>query len=112
MHAMDQRLVPAARSMGASGWQAFRSVFLPLSLPGVLSAAVLCFIFALGFYVTPALLGGGRVIMIAEYIAVQIQETLNWGLGTMLATTLLLSVLLLLAAVSRLVDMRTLFGAK
>ncbi len=112
MASMDQRLVPAARSLGAGGWQAFRRVFLPLSLPGVLSAAVLCFIFSLGFYVTPALLGGGRVIMVAEYIAVQIQETLNWGLGTMLATTLLLSVLLLLAAVSRLVDMRTLFGAK
>ncbi|WP_270933534.1 ABC transporter permease [Falsiroseomonas oryzae] len=112
MQAMDLRLVPAARSLGASRWQSFRRVFLPLSLPGVFSAGVLCFIFSLGFYVTPALLGGGRVIMIAEYIAVQIQETLNWGLGTMLATTLLLSVLLLLAAVSRIVDVRAMFGAK
>lgn len=112
MQGLDPRLMPAARGLGAGGAYAFRRVFLPLTLPGVLSAAVLCFIFSLGFYVTPALLGGGRVIMIAEYIAVQIQETLNWGLGTMLATTLLLSVLLLLAAVSRAVNMRTLFGAK
>jgi putative spermidine/putrescine transport system permease protein len=112
MQGIDRRLVPAARSLGASGAQAFRGVFLPLSLPGVLSAAVLCFIFSLGFYVTPTLLGGGKVIMVAEYITVQIQETLNWGLGTMLATTLLAAVLLILAAVSRAVDMRTMFGAK
>ena len=61
---------------------------------------------------TPALLGGGKTIMIAEYIALQITDTLNWGVGTMLATTLLLTVFLLLVALARLVDLRQLFGVK
>jgi len=112
MQAIDPRLVPAATNLGASRIQALRLVFLPLSLPGVVAASVLCFVLALGFYITPALLCGRRVIMVAEYIAVQIQETLNWGLGTMLATTLLLGVLALLAAVARMLDFRRLYGAK
>lgn len=112
MQAIDLRLVKAAANLGASRLQAFRMVFLPLSLPGVIASTVLCFVLALGFYITPALLGGGRVIMIAEYITVQIQETLNWGLGTMLATTLLAGVLLLMLLLARVFDLKQLYGAK
>lgn len=112
MKGIDLRLVAAARGLGAGPWQAFARVFLPLSLPGIVGAGVLVFIFSLGFYVTPAILGGGRVLMISEYIGVQILNTIRWGLGAMLATTLLVSVLLLLAALSRLVDLRNLFGAR
>jgi len=108
---IDLRLVAAARGLGATRWQAFRRVFLPLSLPGLVGAGVLVFIFSLGFYVTPAILGGGRVFMIAEYIAVQILNVIRWGLGAMLATTLLASVLLLMGALGRLVNVRKLFGA-
>ena len=108
---IDLRLVAAARGLGATRWQAFRRVFLPLSLPGLVGAGVLVFIFSLGFYVTPAILGGGRVFMIAEYIAVQILNVIRWGLGAMLATTLLVSVLVLMAALGRLVNLRKLFGA-
>ena len=111
MQGIDLRLVAAARGLGATRWQAFRRVFLPLSLPGLVGAGVLVFIFSLGFYVTPAILGGGRVFMIAEYIAVQILNVIRWGLGAMLATTLLASVLLLMAALGRLVNVRKLFGA-
>lgn len=112
MQAIDVRLVKAAANLGASRLQAFRMVFLPLSLPGVIASSVLCFVLALGFYITPALLGGGRVIMIAEYITVQIQETLNWGLGTMLATTLLAGVMLLMLLLARVFDLKKLYGAK
>ena len=112
MRGIDPRLVPAARGLGATPWTAFRRVYLPLTLPGVLSAAILVFIFSLGFYITPALLGGGKTIMIAEYIALQISDTLDWGTGTMLAATLLVAVLAILAVMARFVDLRQVFGVK
>jgi putative spermidine/putrescine transport system permease protein len=112
MKGIDPRLVPAARGLGATPLEAFLKVYLPMSLPGLISAAILVFVFSLGFYVTPALLGGGKTIMIAEYIAVQIVDTLNWGLGTMLATTLLLTVFGMLGLMSFFVDLRKVFGVK
>lgn len=111
MRGIDAGLVSAARSLGASRWQAFRMVFLPLTTPGLIGAGLLVFILSLGFYITPALLGGGKVLMIAEYVAVQINDTLRWGLGTMLATTLMIAVLGVLWALSRVVDVKRLFGA-
>lgn len=111
MRGIDAGLVAAARSLGASRLQAFRMVFLPLTRPGLIGAGTLVFILSLGFYVTPALLGGGKVLMIAEYVAVQINDTLRWGLGTMLATTLMIAVLGALWALSRVVDVKRLFGA-
>jgi putative spermidine/putrescine transport system permease protein len=68
------------------------------------------FVLSLGFFVIPALLGGGKVVMIAEYIDVAIQQTLRWGLATMMAGSLLASVFLVLLVVSRLVDIRQVFG--
>jgi putative spermidine/putrescine transport system permease protein len=112
MKGIDPRLVPAARGLGATPGEAFLKVYLPMSVPGLISAGILVFVFSLGFYVTPALLGGGKTIMIAEYIAVQITDTLNWGLGTMLATSLLLTVFGLLAVMSFFVDLRKVFGVK
>ena len=110
MRGIDLGLVAAARSLGASRWQAFRLVFLPLTAPGLIGAGLLVFILSLGFYITPALLGGGKVLMIAEYVAVQINDTLRWGLGTMLAATLMIAVLGILWALSRAVDVKRLFG--
>lgn len=112
MRGISPGLLAAARGLGASRSQVFARVFLPLSLPGVIGAGVLVLIFSLGFYVTPALLGGGRVLMVAEYISLQIQELLRWGTGTMLATTLILVIAALLLALSRLVDLRQILGAK
>ena len=112
MQGIDARLVPAARGMGATRFQAFWRVFLPLSLPGVLSAGILLFIFSLGFYITPALLGGGKTVMIAEYISVQVLDTLNWGGGAILATTLLVAVIGLLALLSRVTNLSKAFGVK
>jgi len=104
MQTINRSLVPAARALGASRQYAFFTVFLPLSLPGLAGAAILVMIFSSGFYITPALLGGGKVVMVAEYISVQMQETLKWGLATSLATCLMLVVLTLAVIMSRFMD--------
>lgn len=111
MRDIDQRCIAAARGLGASRSLAFRKVFLPLSLPGVVGAGILVFIFSLGFFVTPAILGGGKTLMVAEYIKVQILEIVRWGVGSMLAATLLVIIGVLLALLARVVDLRKLFGA-
>jgi len=111
MQGIDRRLVAAARGLGAKPFGAFRRVFLPLSMPGIIGALVLVFIFSLGFYITPAILGGGKTVMIAEYIATNILDNIRWGLATMLASTLLATVFLLLALMWRVVDLRKLLGA-
>jgi putative spermidine/putrescine transport system permease protein len=112
MRDIDGRVLAASRGLGASATQTFVRIFLPLSLPGVIGAGLLVFIFSLGFFITPAILGGGKTIMVAEYINVQIQESLRWGVGTMIASTLVAFIFALMFALSRLVDLRTLFGAK
>jgi putative spermidine/putrescine transport system permease protein len=112
MQGIDARLELAARGLGASPLRVFFKVYLPLTMPGIVSAGILVFIYALGFYITPALLGGGKTIMLAEYISIQIIDTLNWGTGAMLATTLLLTVVLLLCVVARFVNLREVFGIK
>ncbi|BDG72427.1 ABC transporter permease [Roseomonas fluvialis] len=111
MREIDPRLLAAARGLGASRAQVFRSVFLPLSMPGVIAAAVLVFIFSLGFYITPAILGGGKTLMVAEWISLQILDLIRWGLGTMMATMLIIAILVTLAVFSRIVDLRRIFGS-
>lgn len=89
MRSIDPRLMNAAQASGAAPWRAFLHVYLPLTMPGVLGGCLLVFIMACGFYVTPALLGGPRDMMIAQMIAHEMLETLNWGFGAALATVLL-----------------------
>jgi putative spermidine/putrescine transport system permease protein len=103
MREIDRQLVRAARGLGASRDIAFRKVFFPLSMPGVAAAASLVFILSLGFYVLPFILGGGRVTMIGEYIAVNMLDTANWGVSSMLAVVLLIIVLIIYGATRRLV---------
>jgi putative spermidine/putrescine transport system permease protein len=111
MREIDPRLLAAARGLGASRGEVFRRVFLPLSMPGVIAAGVLVFIFSLGFYITPAILGGGKTLMVAEWIGLQILDLIRWGLGTMMATMLVIAILLTLVVFSRVVDLRRIFGS-
>ena len=111
MREVDPRVLAAARGMGARRAEAFLRVFLPLSLPGVIAAGVLVVIVSLGFYITPAILGGGKTLMVAEWIKLQILDLLRWGLGAMMATMLVVAILGTLAVFSRLVNLRRLFGA-
>lgn len=108
---IDTKYVSAARGLGGSAIQAFLWVYLPLSRPGIIAACMLVFVFSLGFFITPAILGGGKVVMISEYIRVAFEETLLWGKATMLSSSLLFGVFLLLAIVGRFVDLRRVFGS-
>lgn len=110
MRSIDARILNAARSLGAPAFTVFRRVFLPLTMPGLFSSFILVFVFSLGFYVTPAILGGGRVMMVAEYISVQVHETLEWGTATMLASVLLASVFAVIATLGRFADWESIFG--
>src|SRR5690606_41601422 len=110
MQAIDARVLQASRNLGASPAQTFLRVYLPLARPGIFAGALLVFILSLGFYVTPAILGGGKVLMVAEYISVQILVTLKWGTASMLAILMLVSVLCLLALMSRFMKLSSAFG--
>ncbi|MGL4289659.1 MAG: ABC transporter permease [Phreatobacter sp.] len=110
MRTIDPRVLNAARSLGANGLTVFRRVFFPLTVPGLFSSFILTFVFSLGFYVTPAILGGGRVMMVAEYISVQVHETLEWGTATMLASVLLVTVFAVIFAVGRFADWDSIVG--
>jgi putative spermidine/putrescine transport system permease protein len=88
MKGIDVDLLKAAQNLGANRRQAFLKVYLPLSLSGLTTGCLLVFISALGFFVTPALLGGRGDLMIAMLIDSQISQLLDWGLGAALAVVL------------------------
>lgn len=94
---IDPALPRAAAGLGATGFGVFRQVTLPLSAPGVASGLLLVFVLALGFYITPALVGGPRDIMLSMLIAQQV-ELVNWPYAACLAAVLLGVTLLLLGA--------------
>ncbi len=101
----------AARSMGASNFYAFMRVYFPLTLPGIAAGTLLVFILAIGYYITPALVGGNDGLLISNLIADHIKSTLNWSLGAALGTILLVIVLILYWVYNRLVGVDNLkFG--
>lgn len=99
MSGIDHRLVTAARSLGAKPAAAFFRVFLPMSLPGIAAGGLLVFIQALGFYVTPALLGSPSDSMLAQAIYAQVSGLLQWGRGGALGVILLVCTLLVLGVI-------------
>ena len=96
MARIDPALMNAAATLGASPVRAFVRVYLPLTLPGVMTGATLVFISLLGYYVIPALLGGAKQQMIAQMIQDQIATFGNWGVAGALSLVLLLATALLL----------------
>ena len=99
---VNRDLLLAAEGLGASGWSVFRRVFLPLTMPGVIAGTALVFILSLGFYITPALLGGGKVIMIAVLIEQQVRQFLEWGFAAALSCLLLVVAVLFYVLLNRL----------
>ncbi|RQR31493.1 ABC transporter permease [Burkholderia sp. Bp9143] len=89
LRALDPSTLRAAAICGASRWQAFWRVLVPLALPGIASGTLMVFVMALGYFVTPALLGGPSYMMLAELIAQLVQSLLNWGLAGAAALVLL-----------------------
>ncbi len=101
MVGIDAGLLRAAQSLGASPARTLRTVYLPLALPGIESGTMLVFLIAIGFYITPAILGGPREIMISNLIEIQVVELLNWGFGAALAFVLLAATTGLIVAFDR-----------
>jgi ABC-type spermidine/putrescine transport system permease subunit I len=113
MVGIDRRLLQAAASLGATPFAQFWRVFLPLTLPGVLAGCLLVFILALGFFITPSLLGGPRDTMIAMLVAQQASRLLNWPLASALSAVLLTITLALYLMVDRFVGMdQALWGGR
>ena len=112
MRAVDERVLLAARGLGASRLRVFWSVFLPMTASGVIGAALIVFVFTLGFFVTPAILGGGRSIMAAELVYLRMFQSPDWGLGAAVSVVLVLIVALLMAALFRLARPALLRGAR
>jgi len=103
MRTIPQRHMQAAASLGASHWQGFRRVYWPQSLPGVAAGCLLVFILSIGYYITPALVGGRTGQLISSMIAYHMEQSLNWGLAAALGGILLLLVALLYLVYDKLV---------
>jgi putative spermidine/putrescine transport system permease protein len=93
----------AARSLGATSWTTFRRIYLPQTVSGIGAGGILCFILAVGYYITPALVGGADGTLISNQIAFHMQKSLNWSLAAALAAMLLAAVLILYWAYDRMV---------
>ena len=94
---IDPDLPKAARGLGASTRRVVTTIYLPLSLRGIVAGATLVFVVSLGFYITPALLGGGKVLMFAMVIEQQVREFLAWNFASALSVILLAVTLLAFA---------------
>ena len=103
MRTIPMRHMQAAASLGASFWQSFYRVYWPQSLPGVAAGSLLVFIMSIGFYITPALVGGRTGQLISSMIAYHMEQSLNWGLAAALGVILLVAVAMLYLIYNRLV---------
>ena len=111
MRRIDPEYGRAAANLGAPPVSAFIRIFVPLSLPGVVAGSLLVFVLALGFYITPALLGGLRDQMISQVIVQQVQQRLDWGFGTAMSVLLMVITLVILFIASRAIRLRDVFGS-
>ena len=103
MRTIDKDCLKAAANLGATPTRAFWTVFFPLSLPGLFAGLLIVFVLCLGFYVTPALLGGGKVIMVAMKISDNIELYYSWGAASALGVVLLIVTMIILYIASKLV---------
>ncbi len=106
---VDPELPKAAASLGAGPFTSFRRVFLPLTMPGVIGGSLLVFVMGLGFYITPAVLGGPKDMMISMAVVMEIQR-LNWGFGSAISVVLLVATFGVLAIAARFVRAPGLVG--
>jgi putative spermidine/putrescine transport system permease protein len=111
MLAIDNRLMPAAMTMGASRSQSFWRIFVPLSMPGVAAAGLLVFVMGLGFFITPALLGSPNETVIGQMMITQVQKLFNLRLAGALAALLLAVTLITIALYDRFFGMSAVSGS-
>jgi len=93
MRGVSPSYVRAARSLGATPARAFYKVYWPQTVPGVGAGSILVFILAIGYYITPALVGGRNGTLISNFIAFHMQKSLNWGFAAALGAILLAGIL-------------------
>lgn len=98
MTEIDMDLIRAARVLGATPWQALRRVFIPLSLDGTLTGAIIVFMLSMGFFITPALIGSRQDLMLANLIETQVEQ-LNWGFASALGVLLLAGTIVTVALI-------------
>ncbi len=110
MRAIDQDYMKAASNLGASPKRAFWTVFFPLTTPGLFAGSLMVFILCLGFFVTPAVLGGGRVIMVSMKIVSNIELFVNWGAASALGVVLLVMTITVLWVASRFLRLEQITG--
>ncbi|MEO0891647.1 MAG: ABC transporter permease [Pseudomonadota bacterium] len=107
MYSVMQTIQPsylrAAKSLGATNFTAFWRVYFPLTVPGIGAGSILVFILAIGYYITPEIVGGTKGVFISNRIAFHISSSLNWGLAAALASILLAAVLILYWAYDKIV---------
>ena len=103
MRPINPSYVRAARSLGATSWTAFRRIYFPQTVPGIGAGALLVFILAVGYYITPALVGGADGQLISNLIAFHMTRSLNWSLAAALASILLGGILVLYWLYDRLI---------
>ena len=101
MRRIDRHALQAAANLGATPVQAFWQIFVPLSLPGVVAGSLIVFVLCLGFYVTPAVLGGGKVILVSMQITAILEDQFNWGAASALGVVLLVLTFAVLLLASR-----------
>jgi putative spermidine/putrescine transport system permease protein/spermidine/putrescine transport system permease protein len=112
MRSIDRDYLKAAANLGASPVEAFRTVFLPLSLPGLAAGVIIVFVLCLGFYVTPALLGGGRVMMWSMQIERNVAYHSDWGAASALGVVLLVLTIAMLWLMARIIGFKSVLGAR
>ena len=106
---IDRNLIAAARTLGCTGWQAFKEVSLPLSLPGLMAGLLLCFVLAAGSYVTPQILGSTRDALFGNLVFDTIMSELNWPLGATLSIVLLVLLGIITVIYSRYMGLSQIF---
>lgn len=112
MRSIDGRLINAAQSLGARPFSAFIRIFLPLSMTGVTAGGMLTFLLSIGFYITPALLGGRQETMIAQLIQTEVMNLGAFGMAAAMGWVLMAFTLLVLAIYHYFFDLNQLFGGK
>ena len=111
MRKIERDMMHAAANLGATPIQAFWKVYFPLSLSGMVAGSLIVFVLCLGFYVTPAVLGGGRVVMVATQITAILEHQFNWGAASALGVVLLVTTVIILCVAARLLKLdAALFG--
>jgi putative spermidine/putrescine transport system permease protein len=109
MRGIDRNYLRAAENLGGRPSQVFRHVFLPLSLPGIGAGSLVVFILSLGFYITPALIGGPRDVMISMMIFQQVNVP-NWGFASALALILLVIAIVIYLVFNKILGVEQLYG--